>query len=121
MKEDLETFTSTLAGFTGSTVFYRHRLMQSVRYTEGVQYLAETAGAYWLIDAIASHQLNSKVRAEGFQVWTLQRNDDDTWTLSCTDGNEHGLVVQQIEFSDFPLSMIEVWFVGGTMLLPSEY
>ena len=39
-----------LAQFTGSERFYRHALVRDVIYTEGVRYVADTVGAYWLID-----------------------------------------------------------------------
>ena len=41
-----------LAQFTGTSTYYQHSL--SVQYTDGVHYLAERGGAYWLIDAIPS-------------------------------------------------------------------
>src|SRR5690606_36125280 len=56
-----------LQRFTGSETFYTHFTGRLI-YTEGVQYLAEHAGAYWLIDAIASWQTEPKVRAAPFQV-----------------------------------------------------
>lgn len=44
---------SNLLSFTGTTRYYqftrRHLL------TDGTKYLADTAGAYWLMDAAASH------------------------------------------------------------------
>ena len=43
----------TLAQFTGSQHFYRHGLVREVLYTEGVEYVVDNAGAYWLLDAIA--------------------------------------------------------------------
>lgn len=106
---------------SGSETIYRHGLRPQFVYTEGVRFLAEGAGAYWLLDAIVSHQLTPKVAREDFQVWVLQRNEDDTWTLSCHDGNGRFVAVQQLEFSDFPLSCIEVWLTNNTLLLPSEY
>ena len=39
---------------------------------EGVQYVAEKAGAYWLVDELALAQSYvAAVKAEAFQVWTL--------------------------------------------------
>jgi hypothetical protein len=46
-----------LAQFTGSQNFYRHSLVREVLYTEGAQYVADTAGAHWLLDEIALAQL----------------------------------------------------------------
>ena len=63
-----ETLESDLAQFTGSENYYRHSLNRKFMHTDGVNYLAEKAGAFWLVDLIASHQLSRKVRAEPFQV-----------------------------------------------------
>jgi hypothetical protein len=58
----------TLAQFTGSTNFYRRGLVREVLYTEGVEYVAETAGAYWLLDEIAlAPRYVIPVQVEDFQ------------------------------------------------------
>ena len=44
---------SDLSQFIGTENYYRHWTGHGV-YTDGVKYLAEKAGAYWLIDAILS-------------------------------------------------------------------
>jgi hypothetical protein len=62
-----------LAQFTGSQNFYRHGLVREVLYTEGVEYVIETAGAYWLLDEIALAQRHIiPVKREDFQVWDLK-------------------------------------------------
>jgi len=55
-----------LQHFTGSEKFYRHPLFRIFVYTEGVQFLAEKAEAYWLIDYILSNQVDEKIKAEEF-------------------------------------------------------
>jgi len=57
--------------FTGSGTFYRHGINKKVLYSEGVSFLADTAGAYWLVDQIAIAQFMPEVRKEEFQVWKL--------------------------------------------------
>lgn len=116
-----EQLLEGLQQHSGSETFYKHGLHSQIVYTEGVRFLAENAGAYWLLDAIVSHQLTPSVAREDFQAWELQRNEDDSWTLSCHDGNHRFVAVQQIAFSTFPLSRIEVWLTNNTLLLPSEY
>jgi hypothetical protein len=39
--------------FTGTETHWRHSLNRYFLYTDGVKYLAERAGAYWFLDAIA--------------------------------------------------------------------
>lgn len=125
---------SDLAQFTGSERWFRHSLCPNVLYTEGVQFLAERAGAYWLIDKIATLQGRPKIGAEDFQVWKLKLwntdgpKDHDA-TLTCTDGDKGGGPVllhnELITFTDFPLKEIELWVESDgqhhTILLPSEH
>ena len=54
-----------------------------IYYTDGAKYVAETAGAYWLLDDIAFAQRGDKrVAAEAFQLWTLRVHPDRTPTLT---------------------------------------
>ena len=62
IKAELE---SGLAMHTGSTRWFRHWTRRLV-YTEGVQYLAEKASAYWLIDLVASWCPHPSLRNEEF-------------------------------------------------------
>jgi hypothetical protein len=124
MKLSAEDLLEGLKHYTGSEQLYAHGLNRQYRYTDGVQFLAEHAGAYWLIDAIVAHQSDPKVRAEQFQVWRLRYDrHSQTWLLYCEDGNEQRVAQQEIAFSDFPLEAggIDLYLVDKTILLPSEY
>jgi len=79
-----------LKQFTGSEHFYRHGLSRKHVYTEGVQFLAERAQAYWLLDKIALHG-SSKIARESFQVWKLTVNPNCSATLTTEDGNDNVL------------------------------
>jgi len=124
---DLE---SNLPHFTGTESYTNLRypwLRSRFLLTEGAKYLAETAKAFWLMDAIASHQTNTKVAEEPFQVWKLAVDEKKQATLTCTDGNETVLVRQEIPLTDFPLSEITLYaeqsdyLAGRVMMLTSEY
>ncbi len=93
-----------LAQFTGSEQFFRHTMNRSVLYTDGAQYLAEHAGAYWLLDEIALIQpYDQNVAAEEFQVWTLAvQQPSRSATLTCDDGNGNVVFTKQIPYTDFP-------------------
>jgi hypothetical protein len=82
-----------------------------------------TAGAYWLINEIAFAQRFDKLlAAEKFQLWKLNVNPDHhTATLTCEDGNGSGVFTKAIEYTDFPLEEITLFFMNKTILLPSEY
>lgn len=112
---------SDLRQFTGSEQWYRHSLVRKVLYTDGAQYVAETGGAYWLIDEIAFGQSEPSVTAEEFQVWRLKVNSDRTAILTCDDGNDRVVFSKAIEYTDFPLDEIAFYFIDNVIMLTSEY
>lgn len=114
-----EALLAGLAQHTGTTRWRRHWM--GLLYTDGVAYLAEKAGAYWLIDLVASWDTEPVVRRQGFVVWTLEVNTDRTAVAWATDGNERRLARQDIPATDFPLPAITLYRTDGVLLLPSEY
>jgi len=108
--------------FTGSETWYRHGLVKDVLFTDGIKYLAERAGAYWLIDEIALSQRSVKRLArKRFQVWELYVTHDHEGLLTCEDGDGHRLHTKRIPYTDFPLTEVTLYFTNSTILLPSEY
>jgi hypothetical protein len=78
---------SDLEQFTGSENWHRHGINRNILFTDGAKYVADRAGAYWLLDEIALIQSHDKrVAAEEFQVWKLTVRPDRTATLTCDDG-----------------------------------
>ena len=104
----------------GSENFYQNKFSPII-YTDGIKDMAEKCGAYWLIDLVISHQLNKTVQYEPFQVWQLQRQQDNVFNIVATDGNDKQIAKQQIPFSDFMYDTATVWLVDGCLLLPNEY
>lgn len=111
---------SDLAHFTGTEIWFKHNMVPRITYTQGVQYVAEHGGAYWLIDAIVFSQMIAKVAAEPFQVWKLKVKEDSSATLTCEDGNGNVVHTNDITWTDFPFS-IDLWMTNDVILLPSEY
>jgi prepilin-type processing-associated H-X9-DG protein len=111
-----------LRQFTGSEHWYRHGLARNVLFTDGAKYVADTAGAYWLLDEIALAQSLKRIAAEEFQLWTLKVNlAEQTASLRCEDGNGNLVLRKRIEYTDFPLEEIAFYCINKTILLPSEY
>ncbi len=110
--------------FTGTENYYRHL---GIQYTDGVQFLADNADCYWLIDAIASYQTVLRVnpRLFDFQFWELKVADTGDFrsaVLICADGDsEVSIITQRIEHTDFPLPSIHLYVERGVLLLPSEH
>jgi hypothetical protein len=109
-----------LSQFTGTAHWYRHSLNRNVVYTDGVKYVGEVAGAYWLIDKIAVMQTDPKIKGEPFQVWKLQVANPRA-AIVVEDGNGKVIYRENLAYTDFPEPGIDLWFTDKTILLPSEY
>jgi len=113
---------SDLTQFTGTEQYYRHGINRKVLFTDGAKYVADTAGAYWLLDEIALIQpYNKRVAAEEFQVWKLVVTPNRTATLTCDDGNDNIVYTKEFRYTDFPLDEITFYFTNNVIHLPSEY
>ena len=79
-------------------------------------------GAYWLLDEIArGPRFLPAVAAEEFQLWKLTVKADQTAVLVCEDGNDRTVFAKAIDYTDFPLPEISLYFTNDVILLPSEY
>lgn len=112
-----------LREFTGSENWYRYSPFQPFLYTDGVQYVAEKGGAYWLLDKIFSCQsCVPGLTDEPMCFWELTLNTEGEGArLVCTDGNCQQLYAENILFTDFPLKKIKFYFQNNVLFLPSEY
>jgi len=111
--------TVSLRQFSGTERYFRN--FTGLLYTEGIQYLAEQAGAYWLIDLVGSYQ--SALREAPFQVWELTVDLEKKTAIITAreDTDEPALVEQVIPYTDFPLASFAFYCVDGVMLLKNEY
>lgn len=132
-KPTVDELTEAIERFTGSEEFYRHPIGEFI-YTEGVRYIAETCGAYWLLDLIGSHQIGIQRRhgEQAFQCWRLvpppsfaekaciaecHSDCEDDGTFS----DAHLLARQRIDYTDFPLAVnLKLYFENNTLMLPGE-
>lgn len=117
-----ETFdASQLSNFIGTERYYR--LYPHAVLTDGTKYLADEAGAYWLMDAISSY-LPQFTGKQEFVVAKLVRTGSKA-QLTLDDGNGRVLDQQHIPYTDFPLTSIQLYacFDGEqwVLMLCSEY
>jgi len=117
--EELET---TLAQFTGTTRYYRFHA--DAVLTDGVHWLAENAGCYWLLDLFYSYLFMLDGEQESFTVLKLTKSGRSARAV-IDDGNDNLIAQQEIEYTDFALEQIKLYgcWDGAQwiMLLPSEY
>lgn len=112
---------SMLSHFTGTEHYYR--LNRRCLITDGAKYLADEAGAYWLLDAASSYLLELGT-SDWFVLVRLVVTESQA-VLSLEDGNGSVRARQQIPFTDFPLPehVLYACWDGNhwVLMLPSEY
>jgi hypothetical protein len=105
-----QDFQVALENFIGSqNLYYRETSTGRIEYTDGIYFLQRN-GCLWLIDAIVSYQTQEFKAIDDRQFWKL-RVDTETHTanLICDDGNGNIRATQLIEFTDFPLSELNIY------------
>ena len=122
MVDDQKGLEAELQNFTGTRNYYRN--FTGLLHTDGVQYLAERAGAYWLIDVVGSYQPG--LRDARFQLWSIAVNEDRSARVTMVeDDGMPNRVSQDIPYTDFPLGEFSFYccYEGEipVMLLKSEY
>jgi len=118
---DREFDAAQLTHFTGTEHYYR--ISRRHLLTDGTKYLAETAGAFWMMDAIASHL--SEIGTEDWFVVVKVKVQDSKATLLYEDGNGNEHARQDIPYTDFPIDEISIYACWDgehwVLMLPSEY
>jgi hypothetical protein len=105
-----QEFQVALENFIGSqNLYYRETPTGRIEYTDGIYFLQRN-DCLWLIDAIASYQTQEFKAVDDRQFWKLRVDPaTQTATLICDDGNGNIRVTQAIEFTDFPLSELNIY------------
>lgn len=107
---------SHLSGFYGTEQYHRLTFNPGLVFTDGCRALAENGGAYWLMDAIASHQPKAMrdPALRDIQFWTLKVKEDRSAVLTCERDSGDVAITQKIPATDFPLPEVKVWVeLGG--------
>lgn len=119
---------SELEQFTGSETVHAVSTLHPGSYiTEGVNYLCEKAGAYWLVDLILSRQIYHV--DDHLQVWRIKVYTDFDGlyaTIGFEDREAGRLYYTSAQITDPSIDGLELYAVrnehkGVTILLPSEY
>ncbi len=110
-----------LTQFTGTAQYYR--ITKQHLLTDGTRYLADAAGAYWLMDAVASHLC--EIGTADWFVVVRMLVEDSAALMIYEDGNGQEHARQQIPYTDFPMSEITIYCCWDgehwVLMLPSEY
>ena len=104
-----------------------HRTNHGLLLTDGVKFLADTAGAYWLLDMVWSYLPVLRKSRDTFFVVRYAGTPGASGLFSITDDipPNQTYAAQTVEYTDFPLDEI-VLYLSATeeefvLMLRSEY
>jgi len=141
-KEEIE---AGLAGFYGTEQYHRFSILfKNHVMTDGVKWLCENAGCFWLLDIIASHAKTCRNDPKGMlqdmQFWTLtvhpkievpvgtvmKGKPKPMATVICERDTGDVAIKQKIPYTDFPLPEIKLYCSRAdenlfVIMLQSEY
>lgn len=112
-----EQLQHELRHFTGTEHYHLHPF--NLLMTDGAKYFADKAGAYWLMDIIAT-QPEIREQAKEFAAVDLIVADSEA-DLIATDGNDNEVYRRHIDFTDCPDGTWRFFVIDNVVLLPSEY
>lgn len=122
MAVNAEQLEQELGHFTGTE--YHYRIRPNLLGTDGVKYLAEQAGCFWLLDLYWSHLLGIDHIANSFTVLKMTVQKSAAYVV-IEDGNGNVLAQQFVEYTDFPLASITLYGCCSerdwVLMLTSEY
>jgi len=109
-----------LSQFYGTEKYHRTFVFNgSLVHTDGVQYFAEQAGAFWFLDIIAT-EIHPKSKNEPFIVITLSVNDKKA-KIVADDGNDKRIFQKNVSYTDCPDGEYRFYLADNVLMLTSEY
>jgi hypothetical protein len=107
--------------FTGTEKYYR--ISRRHLLTDGTKYVAETAGAFWLMDAVASHL--GELGTDDWFVFVRITVTNASAVLRYEDGSGNVRAQQAVPYTDFLMPELVLYACWDgehwVLMLPSEY
>jgi hypothetical protein len=112
--------TIDLSQFYGTEKYHKTFIFNpKLVHTDGVQYFADQAGAFWLLDIIAT-EVYPLTKQNPFMVITMTVGNKEG-KLVVDDGDDNWIYQKNIEFTDCPDGEYRFYLIGDVLMLPSEY
>ena len=108
-----------LSQFTGTEYFHRSSPFSKMVHTDGVKHFCDRAGAYWLLDIIAS-EYAPLLKNVPFQSISLIVNHQKA-DISVEDGDCKTIKTKHLDYTDCPTGLYRFFLVDNVLMLTSEY
>ena len=126
MNTKVNTLQENLQQFCGAEQFFQLPLIKT-RFTDGVHFLAQNAGCFWLITDASVFAKSLMDKSHFITIDFKRLSEEEQNKIGCEaiisygDGNDTILETHRYSITDFPLDELRLYFVNNTLMLPSEY
>lgn len=103
--------------FCGTENHWKHPLWDLV-YVDSVRSFCQEKEAWWTMDVIGSYI--DRFKKHDFLVFTFDVNGNEATFTAKEDDGITPIVVQEIEYTDLPVS-IKLYWESGIVLFPSDH
>lgn len=120
----LSDLKTELSKFTGTEDWFFNPLYRTMKYTDGIKYFAEKAGAYWFLDIIGTEyypKTTGDKPAWDYFLAIKMDVEESKAKITVTDGNETTFATKVIPYTDCPEGEWNFYLTDNVLLLPSEY
>ena len=116
----MTTTALDLSQFYGTENYYKTCMFApNLSHTDGVQYFADNANAYWFLNIIAT-EIYPLIKDHPFLCIDL-KVDDGKGIICVEDGDCITLMTKRIEFTDCPSGEYDFYLTDDVLMLTSEY
>jgi len=112
--------TIDLSQFYGTEKYHKTFVFSpNLKHTDGVQYFAEQAGAFWFLDIVATEIYPFSDKYPFMTIYLTVK--DGKAEIIVQDGDVSRLFQRQIDFTDCPEGTYEFFLTDDVLMLCSEY
>jgi hypothetical protein len=112
--------TIDLSQFYGTEKYHRTFVFSpNLKHTDGVQYFAEQAGAFWFLDIVATEIYPFSDKYPFMTIYLTVK--DGKGEIIVQDGDISRLYQRHINFTDCPEGTYEFFLTDDVLMLCSEY
>ena len=112
--------TIDLSQFYGTENYYKTFVFSpNLKHTDGVQYFADQAGAFWFLDIVATEIYPFSDKYPFMTIYLTVKNGKAE--IIVQDGDISRVMQKQIEFTDCPDGVYSFFLVDDVLMLCSEY
>jgi hypothetical protein len=126
MNDKVNKIKAELQHFCGTKMFFKIPLI-GTRFTDGLKYLANEAGCFWLITDASVIAKSLSNRSHFITIDFKRLSEKEQFEKQCeaiinySDGNDKIFETHRYNVTDFPLDELRLFFADNTLMLPSEY